>query len=149
MAQNRPPKPRVFIDADVLFAGAASPHEHGASLMVLRLAEITLIELVASQQVITEAERNLEVKLPQVLPVFQLLIHRSLRIVPDPCKEDLSPYQERAEKKDLPVLVAALREQCSYLVTFNQRHFHPAKGAIMILKPGDFVLRVRDLLSNL
>ena len=37
-------KPRVFVDADVLFAGSASPSEHSASLVVLRLAEITLIE---------------------------------------------------------------------------------------------------------
>ena len=46
---------RVFVDAGVLFAGSAAPREHGASLVVLRLAEITLIEAVASQQVITEA----------------------------------------------------------------------------------------------
>ena len=37
-----PSKPRVFVDADVLFAGAASPSEHGASFVVLRMAEITL-----------------------------------------------------------------------------------------------------------
>jgi len=46
-----------------LLAGAASPSEHGASLIILRLAEITLIEGVTSRQVITEAERNLEEKL--------------------------------------------------------------------------------------
>ena len=39
-------KLRVFVDADVLFAGAASGSEHPASLVVLRLAEITLIEAV-------------------------------------------------------------------------------------------------------
>ena len=37
-------KPRVFVDVDVLFAGAAAPSEHGASLTILRMAEITLIE---------------------------------------------------------------------------------------------------------
>ncbi len=42
-------KPRVFVDADVLFAGSASPSEHSASLVVLRLAEITLIEALASE----------------------------------------------------------------------------------------------------
>ena len=29
-------KPRVFVDADVMFAGSASPSEHGASLITLR-----------------------------------------------------------------------------------------------------------------
>jgi hypothetical protein len=38
----------VFVDADVLFAGAAAPSEHGASLVVLRMAEIPLIEAVAA-----------------------------------------------------------------------------------------------------
>jgi hypothetical protein len=37
-------KPRVFVDADVFFAGAAAPTEHGASLTVLRMAEIMLAE---------------------------------------------------------------------------------------------------------
>ena len=61
---------------DVLFAGAASPGEHGASLLVLRMAEITLVEALTSQQVIVEAERNLAEKLPQVLPVFRLIVSR-------------------------------------------------------------------------
>jgi len=37
-------KPRVFVDADVLFAGASAPSEHGANLTILRMAEITLDE---------------------------------------------------------------------------------------------------------
>jgi len=51
--------PKVFIDADVLFAGSAAPSEHGASLVVLRMAEITLLEAYVSQQIMTEVERNL------------------------------------------------------------------------------------------
>ena len=73
MPQTPYPKPRLFVDADVLFAGAASPSEHSASLVVLQLAEITLIEALTSQQVITEAERNLAAKLPQALPAFRLV----------------------------------------------------------------------------
>jgi hypothetical protein len=39
-------KPRAFVDADVLFAGAAALSEHGTSLTTLRMAEITLDERV-------------------------------------------------------------------------------------------------------
>ena len=53
-------KPLVFLDADVLFAGAAAPTEHSASHVVLRLGEITLIELVTSTQAITEVELNFD-----------------------------------------------------------------------------------------
>jgi predicted nucleic acid-binding protein len=143
------PKPRLFVDADVLFAGAASPSEHGASLTILRLAEIGLIEAVTSRQVVTEAERNLQEKLPDTLPAFRLLVSRCLKVVPNPRPDDLTAYEGTADAKDLPILVAALCEQCSWLVTFNVRHFRPGHPDVTILPPGDFVLRVRGLLAAL
>jgi len=149
MPPIRPCKPRVFVDADVLFAGAASPSEHGASLVILRMSEITLIEALASQQVIAEAERNLEEKLRQALPAFRLLVSRCLRVVPDPRSEDLAAYAGAADPKDLPILVAAVREACPWLVTFNVHHFQPGHPKLTILRPGAFVLRVRDLLAYL
>jgi hypothetical protein len=81
-------KPTVFLDADVIFAGAAAPTEHGASHVVLRLGEITLIERVTSTQAITEVECNLADKLPEL----RLIISRSLRIVPDPVPDELAAY---------------------------------------------------------
>jgi len=142
-------RPRVFVDADVLFAGAASPSEHGASLTILRLAEITLIEAIASRQVITEAERNLRDKLPKTLPGFRLLVSRCLQVVPDPRPDDLPAYEGAADPKDLPILVAAVREECAWLVTFNVRHFRPGHPDIIVLRPGDFVQHVRGLLAAL
>lgn len=120
---NNHSKPRVFIDADVLFAGAASPTERGASLVTLRLAEITLIDALTSQQAIVEAERNLSEKLPHKLPEFRLIVSRCLQVVSDPKPEDLIPYKGAADPKDLPILVAAIHEHCPYLFTFNVRHF--------------------------
>jgi len=143
------PKPRVFVDADVLFAGAASPSDHGASLLILRMAEITLIEALTSQQVIVEAERNLAAKLPQTLPAFRLLVSRCLRVVPDPLPADLEPHAGLADPKDLPILVAARREDCPWLVTFNIRHFQPGHPDVTVLRPGEFLLRVRDRLAGL
>lgn len=146
---TNPIKPRVFVDADVLFAGAASPSEHGASLVVLRMAEITLIEAIASQQVVIEAERNLMKKLPQVLPAFGLIVDRCLQVVPDPRPADLVPSADSADPKDLPILVAALREGCPWLVTFNVRHFQPGHPDVIALRPGEFLSRIRDLLAHL
>lgn len=149
MAKNNPAKPRLFIDADALFAGSASPSKHGASLLILRLAEITLIDAVASIQVVTEAERNLETKLPQALPAFRHLVSRCLTIVPDPDPTDLTPYFGLADSKDLPILVAALREKCAWLISFNIRDYQPGHPDIQILQPGEFILQVRDQLSQL
>lgn len=149
MSLRTPRRPRVFVDADVLFAGSASPSDCGASFVTLRLAEITLIEALTSEQVITETERNLAEKLPRKLPEFRLLVSRCLRVVPNPHPDDLGPYAGVADPKDLPILVAAVRECCPWLVTFNVRHFRPGHPDVTVLRPGDFVRRVRDQLSHL
>ncbi len=149
MPPANPNKPRVFVDADVLFAGAAAPSEQGASLVILRMAEITLIEAVASRQVVVEAERNLGEKLPETLPAFRLIVSRCLRVVPDPEPAELVPHVGLADPKDLPVLVAAAREKCPWLVAFNVRHYQPGHADVSILRPGEFVSRVRDVLAHL
>ena len=139
----------MFVDADVLLAGAASPSELSASLVVLRAAEITLIEAITSEQVIAEAERNLAAKLPQALPTFRLLVSRCLSLVPDPSPADLAEHAGQAAVADLPILVAALREGCPWLVTFNVRHYRPGHRDIAVVRPGEFVQRVRDELALL
>jgi predicted nucleic acid-binding protein len=149
MATNRPPRPRVFFDADVLFAGAASPSEHGASLVLLRLAELTLIQALTSEQVISETERNLAAKIPAALPAFRLLVSRCLDVVSEPSTTERQLYAGLADAKDLSILVAALREECPWLVTFNVRHFQPGHPEVTVLPPGDFLQRVRHLLANL
>jgi hypothetical protein len=142
-------RPRVFVDADVLFAGAASPSEHGASLVVLRMAEITLLDALTSQQVIAEVERNLADYLPAALPAFRLLVSRCLRVVDNPTSEEIAPHQGLADPKDLPILVAAVREACPWLVTFNGRHFQPGHPNVAVLQPGALVQQVRALLAQM
>jgi hypothetical protein len=149
MSANPATKPRIFIDADVLFAGMASPNAHSASLVILRMAEITLIEALASEQVIIEVERNLCDKMPHALPAYQLLVNRCLRVVADPSPEEVHVAEGVADAKDLPILLAARREDCQFLTTFNVRHFEPGMPGITVLKPGDLVLRIRYLLSQL
>jgi predicted nucleic acid-binding protein len=146
---DTPRKPRVFFDADVLFAGAASGHENGASLVLLRMAEITLIEGVTSQQVIVECERNLGGKVPAAMPAFQMLVTRCLRTVPALAASELSAFAGMADAKDLPILAAAVQAGCGWLVTFNVRHFQPGHPSLTVLRPGDFILRVRELLAYL
>jgi len=142
-------KVRVFVDADALFAGAATPSEHSASLVVLRMAEITLIDAVTSEQAVTEAERNLMAKLPQALPPFRLIVSRCLAVVPDPAATDLAAYAGHAHPKDLPILVCAIREACPYLVTFNVRHFQPGVPVVTVIPPGGFLMQVRERLAFL
>jgi hypothetical protein len=113
------------------------------------MAEITLIDAITSEQVIVEAERNLGAKLPAALPTFRLLVSRTLQITANPQPVDLAPYTGLADPKDLPILIAAVQASCPWLVTFNVRHFQPGHPSMAVLRPGDFVLRIRHLLANL
>jgi predicted nucleic acid-binding protein len=149
LERETPTKPRIFIDADVLFAGAASPNEHSASNLLLRMAELTLIEAITSTQVITEAERNLLDKIPSALPAFKMLVSRCLRVVEDPDPAEIAKYVGLANSEDLPILAAAVQEECSLLATFNTRHYQPGHPSVSVLKPGDLVLRIRYLLARL
>ena len=142
-------RPRVFLDADVIFAGSAAPSVKGASYVVLRMSEITLLDCITSEQVITEVERNLEEKLPRALPEFRLLVKRCVQVKPDPAPEDLGAYAGQAHPKDLPILVAAIREDCSHLLTFNTRHFNPAGNRPLVQPPGEFLRTVRSQLTRL
>ena len=140
-------KPRLFIDADVLIAGSASTT--GASYIILHLSDLTIIEGVISQQVKVEAERNLRDKLPQALPAFRLLVESAVKVVDDPPENQLVSLQGQAHAEDLPLLAAALLHQCHYLVTFNVKHYYPKGEKIVILRPGEFLYRLRQQLIGL
>ena len=139
-------KLRVFVDADVLFAGAASSNEYSASLLVLRLSELTIIDAITSEQAVSEAERNLQKKIPRAMPAFRHLVARSLKITAAPVKSELYDFRGMADAKDLPILVAAIKSGCGWLVTFNVRHFQPGHPDITVLRPGEFVQRTREQL---
>jgi predicted nucleic acid-binding protein len=146
---NPQPKLYIFIDADVLFAGSASTQEHSAALVILRMAEITMIEAMSSEQVITEVKRNLEEKMPAALPAFHMLVKRCLRVVSDPGSNEIKALANAADPKDAPILAAAVREGCLYLTTYNIRHFQPGVESVQVLKPGDLVQRIRYLLAQM
>jgi hypothetical protein len=44
---------------------------------------------------------------------------------------------------------AAPTDQSANLVSFNLRHYLPGHPEVAVLRPGDLVLRVRDLLTRL
>jgi predicted nucleic acid-binding protein len=142
-------RPKVFIDSDVLFAGSAAPSQHGASLVVLRMAEITLLKVYASQQVVREVERNLVSKMPTAIPAFQMIVSRCLQVVPDPTEVELENYAGMANEADLPILAAAHLLGCMYLLSFNACHYRLGHPEVQVLPPGEFLVLVRDLLARL
>ncbi len=73
--------PRLFVDASVWIAAAASPT--GGSAAVLELGRRSRVHLLASKQVLLEAEHNIRRKLPSET-LFHVIPALSVRQTPPP-----------------------------------------------------------------
>lgn len=140
---------RVYIDADVLLASCASPASHSAGQVVLSLSEITLIDAVTSELALEECRRNFEETLSDAMETFELLVKRSLDVVPAPSKETVRRHAGRADWKDVPHLACALEHGCAYLVTYNTKDYAPGHPDAQVVRPGELVRRVRERLTGL
>lgn len=137
---------RVFLDANVYFAGLYSPE--GASFLALRGLVRGAFEGVGSRLVLREAERNLRRKTNhKTLAAFHRLLRTSrITIVPAPSEVILKTYEPFIHPKDVPVLAAALEAGVDYLVTLDRRHFltpevlsAAGKTKTKIVTPGEFL----------
>jgi len=122
--------------------------------MILALAEAGLLTLVASEQVLIEAERNLEEKLPKAIPEYRrFLTTCPLEKVPDPSPVDVAGTGGIIHAKDASILVAAKNAQVDYLVTLNRKHFLndpevARKSGLRIGAPDDFLAWLREQLEG-
>ena len=135
---------RVFLDANVYFAGSASPT--GGSALVLQFILKGRVEATASRLVLREAERNLRRKRPpKDLKAFhQFLKHAKLRVIHTPPETVRKRYESVIHPKDVPVLAAAVASKAAYLITLDRRHFMAKTMSgkvpgLVILTPGDFL----------
>ena len=147
MRKRKSSRLRICLDADALFAGAASVT--GASHLILQLGELGIIEVGVPEQARTEAERNLAAKLPAALPAFRTLVSAcciSLAMGSDEEAAALADSGE-ADPKDAPILSSALSAGCGWLVTFNVRDYRTDR--IRISSPGAFVEALRGELVRM
>ena len=135
---------RVFLDANVYFAGSASPT--GASALILQLILKSRIEATASRLVLREAERNLRRKRPpKDLKAFHQFLKRAkLHVIPAPPETAWKFYEGIIHPKDVPVLAATVASKAAYLITLDRRHFLTKTvmenvPEMTILTPGDFL----------
>jgi predicted nucleic acid-binding protein len=138
----------VFADANVLIAAAAS--RTGASHAVLLLAEMGMIKLVVSRQVLDEADRNLRRKLPDGLPVLaEWLTYIDPIVLPDPHPNEYERWFSIIEKKDAPILETAVQASVDFLVTLNTKDFTAEVTEatnLFIQTPAEIVRNVRLIL---
>ena len=145
------PKPKVFLDSSALIAGIAS--SKGAAREVLRLAEIGLIDVFISRQVIVEVDRNIAAKLPECLNDFRNYLETLVPIlVADPSRRDILRFSTLIKPHDAPILAAAVMSEADYLVTWDQKHFMTTGPRALdrpkVMDPGEFLHEFRRVLHE-
>jgi len=145
------PRPDLFLDSSALFAGVVS--SRGAARALLLLAEMELVTVIISEQVVAETERAVARKVPQALAYYrEALRSTGLCIVRDPLPEEVEAHRDIiAHRADVPIVVAAMGASVDYLVTFNRHHFIDDPGVadrsgLRIGTPGDALAWVRERL---
>jgi predicted nucleic acid-binding protein len=135
---------RIFFDSSVVIAGSFSMT--GASYILLQLSNLTLIDGRISADVRMESERNVLSKLPAAAPALRVLLKEGLTEGASPTEATLKQAQPYADPKDVPILAAALVQECSHLVTLNTKHFWPPLALIAVARPGDLLKELRNRL---
>lgn len=142
-------QPELFLDSSALFSGIL--YSQGGARALLLLAEDKKIQLIVSEQVIAEVERNIARKIPVILGDAREMIRASgVRILHNPTTEQVYQCKEWMEHKmDIPILVAAMNARVDFLVTLNTRHFmdDPQVSELSGLRigtPGDALAWLRN-----
>lgn len=118
-------KPKVFIDSNVWFSAF---YKEGVASRLLKKLDDEKYEVVISQLVLEEIVVNIKKKLPSVLPlVHDFLRQYPITVIKNPSSGTLRRFIGLADKKDLPILVSALKYQCDYFVTGNIKDFKTSR----------------------
>ncbi len=148
------PKPEIFLDTSVLFAGIWSAE--GGARMLLKLGEAQAVKLSVSSQVLTEIDGVLRRKSPQSLGALALLLDRSRIMVrpPAPAAQIAICQSVVNYKPDAIVLAAAWTAGVDYFETLDRKHFlnnEPLHNAVpfVIGTPGSCLAWYRRQLSFL
>lgn len=142
---------RVFLDAGVYIAGAASTQ--GGSRQSLDWCAERLLQAVTSSQVLTEVRRNVAKKLPRAANIVERLIQAvGAELAPEPTDTEIAEAAEIVPLKDAPILAAARNSQVEFFLTLDRQHFKPegvqAAVPFAILLPEEFAPYVRAELAK-
>ena len=135
----------VCLDSDVVIAGLLS--RSGASHAVLMLGEIGLLRIVVPAAAIDEVRRNLQSKLPEVLPLFEVFLASRFVETYRPRAADTKRARTFAHDKDVPIMAAALGARAALLVTHNTRHFRSSDG-LRVIRPRALIDEARAWMAR-
>ena len=144
---------KIFLDADVLMASAASSSPNSAGQVPLSLSEVTLIDATTSGMVVEECKRNIPTVFEhsdKVQMTFRQIVNRALDVVDRPTRETVQAYRPYAAWSDAPHLASASEHACRYLVTYNLSDYNLSDlDDIEVAEPDTVVRLVRTKLADL
>lgn len=136
------PRIKLFMDSSALFAGIVSAS--GAARALLLLSETEHIDIIISEQVLTETERAIARKAPSALnDLRQAILASKASIVRDPSPEHVKLNLTLiSHADDVPIVLAAMIAEVDFLVTLNRKHFIDdpdvaRKSGLRVGTPGD------------
>ncbi len=136
-----PKKPRIFLDANVIFSALYSLK--GAPNAILEAYLDGRLGVVVSRQVLEEIISNIHKKRPDLLPRLYFFLEQApFEIQPDPSVEEVAQWAKVINPPDAPILAAAIAAGSDFLVTGNTTHFTPEvarKAKLCILTPAQFI----------
>ena len=128
---------RLFLDANVLFSAAFR-----ANAPLRRLWNRSGVELVTSAYAVVEAERHLDAE--QRTSLTELM--KDVQVVPDAPSQDL-PAGVMLRGKDVPILVTAIANRATHLITGDRRDFGrffgKRLGGVLVLPRRDYFESMR------
>jgi len=110
----------VFVDSSVLFAALVSDTGHARDLV--RLAIRGEVILYTSTYVLREVTGNLAKKAPVALVRFEQVLQQVEWQLVDPEADEVLAAAAYTALKDAPVVAAARKACCEYLVTYDRKH---------------------------
>jgi predicted nucleic acid-binding protein len=147
MPKKKPPK--VFLDANILFAAAYSAR--GGSRKIIRKGIASELIIVVSSTVLEEAIRNLEQKAPTAVESFMRFVGAlNPQITEEPSKKEMGEVSQYLNPEDAIVLAAAIKAGVGYFVTLDKKHFLKdpqveKKARLKILSPRQFLKENRPV----
>lgn len=97
-----------------------SQRGHARDLIMMGLAGI--VRLIFSEDVFSEAERNIQRKAPHVVSVFELMCDLIASRVASPADELVREIMEVIHTKDAAIVAAAVAARADWLATYDRKH---------------------------
>lgn len=130
----------VFIDSNIWFSAF---YREGMCSKLIEKSISLGRKVCISELVLEEVIRNIQLKIPHVLPFFtSYLKENKIIVLKNPSVPTLLQYKGLAEKYDLPILVSAIEYKCGYFITGNLSDFNlkkiKIKSKIIIISPREY-----------